>query len=57
MPSSAHSWEQLTRPSTKRGAKEEFGRTAKAWVSKVGVKMRPAGRMVRCGGEEAQTLN
>lgn len=51
---SAHTREQLTMPSRKRGAKEEFGRTAKAWASRAGVRARPAGDTVRCGGEDAQ---
>lgn len=54
VPPFAHTQEQLTMPSRKSGAKEEFGNTAKAWVSRAGVKARPAGDMVRRGGEETQ---
>lgn len=53
-PPFAHTREQLTMPSRKSGAKEEFGRTAKAWVSSAGVRARPEGDMVRRGGEETQ---
>lgn len=51
---SAQTWDQLTISSRKRGSKEEFGRMAKAWVSRTKMRSRPLGFMVSFGGKEAQ---
>lgn len=51
---SAQIWDWLTISSRKRGSKEEFGRIAKAWVSRTKMRSRPLAFTVSFGGKEAQ---